>query len=226
MSQRMSTQRHQYAQFGKVNATLKILRPSKSTWSGARFVRENPGEVESENQKRSQRNKRARFYSPQLGRFISRDPLGFVDGMSLYRAYFVPKGIDPFGLDWKPTGAKDPDGKEIYEVRPGFCVVKMGRPHQWTKIVKCPHPDRIWIGVYDLRWIDGYVSCVRPPIGCDFLCTSFCDGIPTGIYTLLNNEAIVLDIFTCLGFQNAIDRGNAVRAGGGGGAGIDITRCC
>jgi RHS repeat-associated protein len=42
---------------------------------------------------------RARYYSPELGRFISRDPLGFVDGMSLYRAYFVPGGMDPFGLD-------------------------------------------------------------------------------------------------------------------------------
>ena len=37
---------------------------------------------------------RARYYSAQLGRFISRDPLGFVDGMSLYRAYFVPRGTD------------------------------------------------------------------------------------------------------------------------------------
>ena len=41
---------------------------------------------------------RARFYHAQLGRFISRDPIGFVDGMSLYRAYFVPDGVDPSGL--------------------------------------------------------------------------------------------------------------------------------
>jgi RHS repeat-associated protein len=40
---------------------------------------------------------RARYYHAQLGRFISRDPLGFVDGMSLYRAYFVPTGTDPNG---------------------------------------------------------------------------------------------------------------------------------
>ena len=40
---------------------------------------------------------RARYYSAQLGRFISRDPHGFVDGMSLYRAYFVPGGTDPQG---------------------------------------------------------------------------------------------------------------------------------
>ena len=40
---------------------------------------------------------RARYYSPQLGQFISRDPLGYVDGMSQYRAYFVPDGMDPSG---------------------------------------------------------------------------------------------------------------------------------
>ena len=41
---------------------------------------------------------RARCFHAQLGRFISRDPLGFVDGMSLYRAYFVPGGLDSTGL--------------------------------------------------------------------------------------------------------------------------------
>ena len=40
---------------------------------------------------------RARYYDPQTGEFISRDPLGYVDGMSQYRAYFVPGGLDPSG---------------------------------------------------------------------------------------------------------------------------------
>ncbi len=75
----------------------KNSRPLKWTWSGTRFVREKTGEVEFENKHLSLRYKRARYYSAQLGRFISRDPLGFVDGMSLYRAYFVPGGMDPTG---------------------------------------------------------------------------------------------------------------------------------
>ena len=41
---------------------------------------------------------RARSYSTTLGRFISRDPLGYVDGMNLYAGYFVPGGRDPLGL--------------------------------------------------------------------------------------------------------------------------------
>ncbi|HMO16440.1 MAG TPA: RHS repeat-associated core domain-containing protein, partial [Pirellulaceae bacterium] len=41
---------------------------------------------------------RARQYSPHLGRFVSRDTLGYVDGMSSYAGYFAVRGLDPFGL--------------------------------------------------------------------------------------------------------------------------------
>ena len=42
-------------------------------------------------------NFRARQYSPHLGRFLTRDPLGYVDGMSLYGGYFAVRDHDPFG---------------------------------------------------------------------------------------------------------------------------------
>ena len=53
---------------------------------------------------------RARYFDDELGRFISRDPLSYVDGMSLYNAYFS-QGLmlDPYGLtvkssvNWKRT---------------------------------------------------------------------------------------------------------------------------
>ncbi len=41
---------------------------------------------------------RARTYDPGAGRFINRDLLGYIDGMSLYRGYFGIGGYDPFGL--------------------------------------------------------------------------------------------------------------------------------
>ena len=41
---------------------------------------------------------RARYYDAQLGRFISRDPIGYIDGNNLYLAHFVPRDVDPFGL--------------------------------------------------------------------------------------------------------------------------------
>ena len=56
---------------------------------------------------------RARYYDAQQGRFISRDPLGFVDGTSLYRAYFGQFGLDPFGSNTLDVGVHK-DGRTIY----------------------------------------------------------------------------------------------------------------
>jgi RHS repeat-associated protein len=41
---------------------------------------------------------RARYYNPLTGEFLSRDPMEFVDGMSLYRGYFGMGDFDPSGL--------------------------------------------------------------------------------------------------------------------------------
>jgi RHS repeat-associated protein len=44
---------------------------------------------------------RARMYDPKAGRFLGRDPLGFVDGANVYRAYFHLLGTDPQGTGCK-----------------------------------------------------------------------------------------------------------------------------
>ncbi len=41
---------------------------------------------------------RARTYRPTIGRWLSEDPLQFVDGMNVYVPYFVPNSIDPSGM--------------------------------------------------------------------------------------------------------------------------------
>jgi RHS repeat-associated protein len=41
---------------------------------------------------------RNRYYHADLGRFISRDPLVYVDGMSRYKSYLSSSGTDPSGL--------------------------------------------------------------------------------------------------------------------------------
>lgn len=39
-----------------------------------------------------------RYYNSDYGRFVSRDPIGYVDGMSLYNAYFAERfAVDPYG---------------------------------------------------------------------------------------------------------------------------------
>ena len=43
---------------------------------------------------------RARLYDSITGRFCSRDPIGYVNGGSLFRAYFATSGVDPTGLEW------------------------------------------------------------------------------------------------------------------------------
>ncbi|NQZ59075.1 MAG: RHS repeat-associated core domain-containing protein, partial [Lentisphaeraceae bacterium] len=51
---------------------------------------------------------RARYYSDDLGRFISRDPIGYVDGMSLYSGYFAGGlGMDPAGTVKLPNLRKN-----------------------------------------------------------------------------------------------------------------------
>ena len=41
---------------------------------------------------------RARYYNSLTGEFLSRDPMQFVDGMSLYRGYFANVAVDPAGM--------------------------------------------------------------------------------------------------------------------------------
>jgi RHS repeat-associated protein len=57
---------------------------------------------------------RNRTYEPTIGRWLSTDPLGFVDGTSLYRAYFVPRVVDPLGLsECRPKVRKPIDGEAV-----------------------------------------------------------------------------------------------------------------
>ena len=89
---------------------------------------------------------RARWYDPELGRFISRDPLGFVDGMSLYRGYFAPLNFDPFGFTtWYACEATLFGGKETTKwllkavekaMDSTFEKIGVGKD-EWTK-------DKLW----------------------------------------------------------------------------------
>ncbi|MEL6630232.1 MAG: RHS repeat-associated core domain-containing protein [Bacteroidota bacterium] len=53
---------------------------------------------------------RNRYYSPDQGRFVQRDPLGYIDGLSLYQYVLSNprKYVDPLGLAAGPCGGGDP----------------------------------------------------------------------------------------------------------------------
>ena len=154
----------------------KNSRPLKWTWSGARFVCEKAGEVAIENQNLPLRYKRARYYSAQLGRFISRDPLGFVDGMSLYRAYFVPDELDPDGEDIRIDPGYYGEGKS-YRIPPFSrpqtpasgctlrdCYLRCKRNYFEKRCFKKCESDKKkfdeWYRVnQDLSWTNGLPDC-------------------------------------------------------------------
>ena len=78
---------------------------------------------------------RARYYHPKLGQFISRDPLGYVDGMSQYRGYFVPGGADPTGLV-----VFDYDGSDRYRSHFWFPWI-LARAFEFASVVGHPYKE-------------------------------------------------------------------------------------
>jgi RHS repeat-associated protein len=75
---------------------------------------------------------RARWYDPATGGFVSRDPLGYVDGMSLYRGYFGVRGMDPSG------SLMVDDPLEVAE--------------NWRKLLACRTSDKTQCDVYSSFW--------------------------------------------------------------------------
>jgi RHS repeat-associated protein len=59
---------------------------------------------------------RARWYDGTAGRFIGRDPLEFVDGMSLYQGYFVDGGVDPMGDESHKICCTFDNGSKIWSI--------------------------------------------------------------------------------------------------------------
>ena len=76
---------------------VKISTTRKSPHHSALATRKSPTQTHPFRKNSTPRWNRARYYHAELGRFISRDPIGYVDGMNLYRAYFVPTYVDPTG---------------------------------------------------------------------------------------------------------------------------------
>ena len=103
---------------------------------------------------------RARYFHAQLGRFISRDPLGFADGMSLYRGYFAPKSTDLFGLFQDPQ-IGDLESQVI--VANAWAIVQIQYAHLFVQLrtnscvvqAPIPQPGMLWGTGFQNQAADG-----------------------------------------------------------------------
>jgi RHS repeat-associated protein len=96
---------------------------------------------------------RARYYDTSTGEFISRDPLEYVDGMSLYREHFVPSSVDPFGLRVECPTTKNECGNTWVEVtRPEDNMSELGE-WKWTNNWYWQHSFGYYRTRIDHEWI-------------------------------------------------------------------------
>lgn len=105
---------------------------------------------------------RARTYQPAIGRWLSSDPLLFVDGSNLYRAYFIPETIDPSGLN-----VLNINSSGCYE----YCASSGGSPEYCLELCNSEpvgstsHPGYVYWGEEVDRWnvADGGVQTFTFP---------------------------------------------------------------
>jgi RHS repeat-associated protein len=81
---------------------------------------------------------RARWFDSNAGRFIGRDPLGYVDGMSMYLNNFSTAGNDPLGSfvivgdEWLKKKADN-----AHESADGYAACKYDEFWKWVQARKC-----------------------------------------------------------------------------------------
>ncbi len=66
-----------------------------------------------------------RYYSVSMGQFVTRDPLGYVEGMSMYLGYFGGQNTDPFGLENTLKIVKVTVGNKIVFNKKHDCTVHL-----------------------------------------------------------------------------------------------------
>jgi RHS repeat-associated protein len=82
---------------------------------------------------------RARYYDPEQGRFIGRDPLEYVDGMSLYAGYFASKGLlDASGMTFSLAEHPTPPGNG----GTGGVFASTQEAHPW--VGSCPEDESLF----------------------------------------------------------------------------------
>ena len=98
LDQQIPHQRYSYSSYGMTTEALEVVTPDKKPIEN-RYAYTGR-ELEHET---GLYYYRARYYDPELGRFISEDPIGFSGGMMTFYGY----------VDGNPTTYRDPSGLKI-----------------------------------------------------------------------------------------------------------------
>jgi RHS repeat-associated protein len=153
---------------------------------------------------------RARWLEPKAGRFIGRDPLGYVDGMGLYGAYFAVRVTDPSGLSCKEEKKCEIEAEArellmgIIEARMARYAVRFGATQIWKRglaqagalaIGDGPFPAGEIIGIGNLFWTA--VSVYQNGAILDDLVKFFNESFDEAIDKLLES---VSDFVSCANF--------------------------
>ena len=169
---------------------------------------------------------RNRYYHAKLGRWINRDPAGYVDGKNLYGAYFVPRGMDPSGKteipDYpdtlpphSPTGHTTASGDTIFQYddsNPPKCIVKHWQGPPWNRtfilsVWPCPdgppkpEPPKTTDGLCPAPLVLLRGMCVRPGTSIDVF-----PPFPPPIEEPPCDEDESCDCW-CVGYQNGVSIG-------------------
>ena len=106
---------------------------------------------------------RCRYYTPRLGSFMQRDPLGLVAGYNLYAGTFVPFAVDPSGMhiSYMPYPRPPAVGNgPVYEIRPKT-VGPVGLYSIYTTPFRWPES-----GVPTVYLPPGEVLCIKNGTSC------------------------------------------------------------
>ncbi len=142
---------------------------------------------------------RARMYDATHGRFIGRDPLGYVDGPNAYRGWFVVGGMDPSGT-----------------ILAGFfacCTYRSADGHWWSETIGVPAA---------LPWVKDGRPVGTPPCGKLTIWGSPPDVVFSrwGSCSIEDEDAVIDDLnqtclgVACIGLGTACDPAKVLQSGG------------
>ena len=133
-------ERYMYDPYGKLTILNSDFSPKQNNESQFDWTVTYTGHNYDKETKLYYANRR--YYSPNLGKWISRDPLEYVDGNSLYTAYFAQRfWVDPVGLSQAAPPA--PQAPSTQSVKVSFSKkLNYYEYYNPTKVVARIRPSR------------------------------------------------------------------------------------